>query len=107
MRDATIRIRLGKMQEGLTPVEIGNLHEHLVRIDETIDRAGNEIERARENTEKARIELVEKRRDERSIELYRERRHQAWLKEYNRDETRTLDDIGTIRHVRSRGVSDE
>jgi flagellar biosynthesis chaperone FliJ len=61
---------------------------------------------ARENAEKVRVELVKKRRDERTIELFRERLWKTWLKEYYRDETRTLDDIGTIRHVRDRGLND-
>lgn len=106
VRDATKRIRIGKFQEGMTPVEIGNLHEHLVRIDETIDRAGTEVVKARNNTENARVDLVKRRRDQRTIELYRDRRWKAWLKDYYRDETRTLDDIATIRHVRDRGQND-
>lgn len=105
-RDATRQVRIGKLQEGMTPGEIGNLHEHLVRIDESIGHAGEEIAIARENAEKVRVELVKKRRDERTIELFRERRWKTWLKDYYRDETRTLDDIGTIRHVRNRGQND-
>jgi flagellar protein FliJ len=105
-RDATRRVRIGKLQEGMTPGEIGNLHEHLIRIDESIGHAGQEIARAKEATERVRVELVKKRRDERTIELHRERRWKSWLKDYHRDETRTLDDIATIRHVRDRGSND-
>jgi flagellar export protein FliJ len=107
IRDETIESRIRAIQEGMSAREIGNLHEHLVRIDETIEHAGKEIVKAREETDKARVDLVEKRRDERAIELYRKRKHKVWLRDFYRDENRTLDDIGTILHVRGSGSTDE
>ncbi len=107
IRDETIESRIKAIQEGMSAREIGNLHEHLVRIDETIEHAGAEIVKAREETDKARLDLVEKRRDERVIELYRKRKHKVWLRDYYRDENRTLDDIGTILHVRGSGLKDQ
>ncbi len=88
------------LESGLTAREIGNLHENMLRTEEAIDGALEKVEQGKETVENARGELVEKRRDERAIELYRERRFKAWVKDYHRDESKTLDDLSTIRHVR-------
>jgi len=100
VRNETLLRRLRALEAGLTVREIENLHHHVLRIDEAIDSAEDDIEKAREEVEKARGKLVERRRDERAIELHRDRRFKAWLKDYYRDESRTLDDLATIRHVR-------
>ena len=100
VRNETLLRRLRALEAGLTVKEIENLHYHMLRIDEAIDQAEDDIDKARGQVEKARGKLVERRRDERAIELHRDRRFKAWLKDYYRDESRTLDDLATIRHVR-------
>lgn len=100
IRNASLVARLRALETGLTAREASNLHEHLVRIGEAIDTADSDVESARKEVDKARENLVERRRDERVIELYRKRQWQAWLKDYYRDESKILDDSGTIRHVR-------
>jgi flagellar FliJ protein len=100
VRNETLLLRIRALETGLTAKEMENLHHHVLRIDEAIDQAEDDIEKAREDMEDARGKLVERRRDERAIELHRDRRFKAWLKDYYRDEGRTLDDLATIRHVR-------
>jgi len=87
------------IEAGTTGKEAVNLHEHRLRVEEAIVHADGDIVKARENVEKQRELLVEKRRGERAIEMYRSRKWKAWLKDYYRDENRTLDDLGMIRHV--------
>jgi len=97
----TVRIaRLRTVESGTTSMEVRNLHEHMLRIDEAIDNADEEKRKAEEEVGKAREKLVSKRRDERAIELHRERRWKVWLRDYYRDENRVMDDIGNTRHVR-------
>lgn len=100
IRNATLIARLRALEYGLKAQEVRNLHEHLLRVGEAIDSADNDIVKAKENIDKARGELVERMRDEKAIEKLRERRWKTWLRDYYRDESRTLDDIATIRHVR-------
>jgi flagellar export protein FliJ len=100
IRNATLIARLRALEYGLKAQEVRNLHEHLLRVGEAIDSADNDIGKAKENVDKARGELVERMRDEKAIEKLRERRWKTWLRDYYRDESRTLDDIATIRHVR-------
>ena len=100
LRNETLLVRLRAFENGLTAREAGNLHEHIVRINETIEHADQDVGKARVMVDKARVKLVERRRDERAVELLRQRRFQTWLRDYYRDEGKTLDDIGTIRHVR-------
>jgi flagellar protein FliJ len=100
IRNETLIARLRAYQEGITAKEASNLHEHIVRIDETIDNADQKVEKAKREVDAARDELVERRRDERAVELLKARRFKGWLKEYYRDEGKTLDDIATIRHTR-------
>jgi flagellar protein FliJ len=100
VRNETLVARLKAFEDGLTAREAGNLHEHIVRINEAIGQADQEIDLARDKVDKARVKLVERRRDERAVELLRERRFSAWEKDYYRDEGKTLDDIGNLRHVR-------
>jgi flagellar protein FliJ len=99
-RNETLLARMKAFENGLTAREAGNLHEHIVRINETIDHADRDVEAATVQVDKARVKLVERRRDERAVELLREKRFQAWTEDYYRDEGKTLDDIGTIRHAR-------
>ena len=100
VRNATLISRLRALEIGLTSREMANLHHHMLRIKEAIDRADTDTRKARERVEKAREKLVERRRDERAIELHRQRRWQAWRMDYDREESRILDDLATIRHVR-------
>ena len=100
VRNETLLRRLRALEVGLTAREVGNLHHHVLRIDEAIGQADRDIENAKVDVEQARGKLIERRRDERAIELHRNRRFQAWLKEYYRDENRILDDLATIRHIR-------
>jgi len=100
VRNETLLRRIRGLETGLTSREMENLHHHVLRIDEAIEHAEDDIEKAKDGVEKAREKLVERRRDERAIELHRERRFKAWLKDYYRDESRILDDLATIRHVR-------
>jgi flagellar export protein FliJ len=105
--NATKITRLRALELGMDAQEAANLHEHLVRVDEAIDHADGDVNKAKVVVDKGRKELVEKRRDERAIELYRERRLKVWTRDFHRDETRTLDDIGTIRHVRQTSNENE
>jgi len=100
VRNETLVRRLRALETGLTAREMGNLHYHLLRVEEAIDRTELNIRNAEIEVEKARAELVKRRRDERAIELHRDRRWKVWLRDYNRDESRTLDDMATVRHVR-------
>ena len=100
IRNAMLVQRLRALEYGLTAREVENLHEYVLRIDDAIGSAVGQIEKAREQVEVAREELVTRRRDERVIELHRERRWKTWLRDYYRDENRTLDDLATLRHVR-------
>ena len=100
IRNASLVARMRALEVGLTAREAANLHEHLCRVGEAIDQAEMKVEHARREVDKARDDLVERRRDERAIELLRKRRWQTWLREYHRDESRILDDLATIRHVR-------
>ena len=100
IRNATMLNRMRSLEDGVTAREVGNLHHHILRIEEAIDQADEHIALAQVEVEKSRVKLVERRRDEKAIELHRNRRWQAWLRDYYRDENRTLDDLATIRHVR-------
>ena len=100
VRNETLLRRLRALETGLTAREVGNLHHHVLRIDEAVGHAEKNIEGAKVDVGKARDKLIERRRDERAIELHRDRRFQAWLKDYYRDENRILDDLATIRHIR-------
>ncbi len=97
--EARIR-RLQSIERGTSRHEVINIHEHMLRIEEAIGVTEEEIQTAEEEVEKARQKLVTRRRDERAIELHRERRWKTWLKDYYRDENRTLDDLAIMRHVR-------
>lgn len=99
IRNQLLISRLRAFQSGLTAREAANLHEHIVRISDAISAADREVEIAEAEVNKARDRLVEKRREERAIELLRKRRYQSWIRDFNRDETKTLDDVATIRHV--------
>jgi flagellar export protein FliJ len=101
IRNQTLVARMRAFQIGLTAREAANLHEHIVRIGEAIDHADGDVDKARDQVDKARVKLVERKRDQRAIELLRERRFQTWMRDYYRDEGKVLDDIGTIRHVRT------
>ncbi len=100
IRNANLVARLRALGIGVAAQQVINLHEQILRIDEAIGQADQNIETAKEDVEKARGELVERMRDERAIEILRERRWERWLRDYYRDESKTLDDIATIRHVR-------
>jgi len=106
IRNETIVARLRVFESGLTAREASNLHEHIVRIDESIEKADQHVMDSSHHVNKAREKLVERRRDERAVELLRKRRHQTWLRDYYRDEGKTLDDIGTIRHLRQTGENE-
>jgi len=101
IRNATFIARLRTLEHGTKALEILNLHEHLLRIGDAIDVADKEIVKAKDNVEKARGELVERMRDEKVIEMLKARRWKTWLRDYYRDESKTLDDIATLRHARS------
>jgi len=97
----TVRVaRLRAIEKGTTSSEVRNLHEHMLRIDEAIDKADEDVRLAGVEVEKAREKLVGKRKEERAIELHRERRWKVWLRDYYRDENRQMDDVGNTRHVR-------
>jgi len=100
LREAMKVLRIHALSEGTTSTEVGNIHNHLLRIGDAIDSAAETVVNAEKDVEEARGELVEKMRDERAIELLKERRWKAWQKEYYRDEGRVLDDIANIRHAR-------
>ena len=89
-----------KLDTGTTSTEVVNLHEHMVRVQESIVNAEADIDKAEDAVEAQRTVLVEKRREERAIELYKARRWKLWLKDYYRDENLTLDDLATMRHVK-------
>jgi flagellar export protein FliJ len=106
IRNETILTRLRAFESGLTAREASNLHEHIVRIDESIDKADQDVADAGHQVDKARVNLVERRRDERAVELLRKRRFQTWLRDYHRDEGKTLDDVGMMRHLRQAGENE-
>lgn len=101
IRNETQLTRMQSLRHGIPAREACNLHEHLLRIEEAIDSADKKVEAAELEVDRAREKLVERRRDERVVELLRDRRHAAWLLDYYRDEGKVLDDIATIRHARS------
>jgi flagellar export protein FliJ len=101
VRNQTIVARMSAFREGITSREAANLHEHIVRINEAIGVADVSVESATGAVDIAREKLVERRRDEKAVELLKKRRFQAWERDYYRDEGKTLDDIATIRHARA------
>jgi flagellar protein FliJ len=103
IRNQALVVRLESYEKGITSPEASNLHEHIKRIDETIEVAQKKVENAKQNVEVARVKLVERRRDQKAVELVKDRRFKAWQKDYYRDEGKTLDDIATIRHVHKSG----
>jgi flagellar protein FliJ len=102
IRNATLVNRLRSLEEGVMARDIGNIHQHVMRIEEAIGVADEDIEHAQVEVDESRTQLVERRRDEKAIELHRARRWQTWLRDYYRDENRTLDDLATIREARKK-----
>jgi flagellar protein FliJ len=103
IRNQALVVRLRTYEDGTTSQEASNLHEHIKRIDETIDVAEKKVENAKQNVEVARKKLVERRRDQKAVELVKDARFKAWQKDYYREEGKTLDDIATIRAARQAG----
>jgi flagellar export protein FliJ len=79
-----------------------NLHEHLLRIDETVRFANEKTEKARIEVSAATEKLVEKRKEEEILKTLRKRRFDAWTRDYYRDEGKTLDDIATVKYLKDR-----
>ncbi len=100
VRNATKIEHIRALKEGTTSRQVSNLLEHLVRVGEAIEHADEGVHTAEGEVEKARTKVVERRRDQKAIEMHRERRFKTWLRDYYRDETRILDDLATIQHVR-------
>ena len=100
IRNETIVARTTAFRKGTTSREAGNIHEHIVRIDEAIGGADQNVEAAGKQVDVARGKLVERRRDQKAVELLRDRRFRSWLKDYYRDKGKTLDDIATIKYVK-------
>ena len=99
---ATQKMRIRGLSEGLYPGEIINLHEHLLRVDETIADTDKKIVVALQDVEKARLKLIERRKDEIVVESLKKRIFKRWLRDYYRDDGKTLDDIGNIQYYLAR-----
>lgn len=100
IRSATVQVRISGLQEGMKAGEMINIHEHLLRIDESIGDTGKRIARALSDVENARLMLLERRKDEKVIESLRKRRYSKWLMDYYREDGKILDDIANIQYYR-------
>ncbi|HSQ41096.1 MAG TPA: flagellar export protein FliJ [Fibrobacteraceae bacterium] len=65
-----------------------------------IVRKAKEIEQAKGKVVEARNALVERNRAARALEILRERQHESFRKQANRQETRQLDDFGSQQFLR-------
>ena len=100
IRNETLIARIRALQYGTTATEVSNIHEHLIKVDEALGNALEKVEKTKFEMEQARQKLVERRRDQRAIELIKDRRFSSWLRDYYREEGKILDDIATIRYLR-------
>lgn len=106
IRESTISYRDEKLRSGVEAGEVVNLHGHLQRIEESISFAQEKVDEARDDVRKSTEALVEKKRDEKALEIVKSRRFSVWLRDYYRDEGKILDDIGTMKYLRDSEASD-
>ncbi len=74
-----------------------------------IDRAQRAVIRLKgvhDRLDAARLELIDRTTKRRAIELLKEQRHEAWVREQRKREQMELDEIAVLRHARSPGFGD-
>lgn len=102
IRNRTKEYRDKGLKTGMHAFQAVNLHEHLLRIDETVRFANEKTEKARIEVSAATEKLVEKRKEEEILKTLKKRRFDAWTRDYYRDEGKTLDDIATVKYLKDR-----
>jgi len=77
------------------------LHQqYLQALDEVINRQSHRVEKAKQNTEHKREELVETVQDQKTLEKLKQKHAHKQQLELSRREARVLDDLVTTRYKR-------
>ncbi len=75
---------------------------HLGVIKEDLEKQVEKVVEASQNLESQRLKLIEAMKDKKIIDRHKEKQLDAWRKVMQDMETKFLDEIGTIRHVRDK-----
>lgn len=87
-----------KRDIGFTPKELISYNNYMERLKKSISIQEKVVEKARENVEKARIELVNAAKERKMFETLKEKKMEEYWEEYYRKEQITLDEIASYRH---------
>ena len=87
-----------KRDIGFTPKELISYNNYMERLKKSISIQEKVVEKARENVEKARIELVNAAKERKMFETLKEKKMEEYWEEYYRKEQITLDEIASYKY---------
>ena len=87
-----------KRNSGFTPKELIAYNNYMERLKKSISIQEMVVQKARENVEKARVELVSAAKERKMFETLKEKKMEEYWEEYYRKEQVTLDEIASYRY---------
>ena len=87
-----------KKDNGFTPNELISYNNYMERLKKSISIQEMVVQKARENVEKARMELVSAAKERKMFETLKEKKMEEYWEEYYRKEQITLDEIASYRY---------